>query len=186
MKYILLTIFKTKAICLSILCSLGMSSCAGQIENKFSQLYFIPEQTKIHADSISLKAETLPEYRVDVHDKDYQGNQISGVVRTVLQDSKGNFWFGTQNGLCRKDKNGLVYFDLKALAVNAFSGVSGFYIFYDVWEILSYRNLPFVLTTCVIHRDNVLASKTGHLVQGHLYLLCHGPQVNWSQIGGFS
>lgn len=113
MKYIQLTIFKTKAICLSLLGSLVMTSCAGQIENNATQLKFIPEQTKILANSISLKAETLPEYRVDVHDKDYQGNQISGVVRTVFQDSKGNFWFGTQSGLCRKDKNGLVYFDLK-------------------------------------------------------------------------
>jgi len=113
MKYIQQNNFKTKAICLSILCSLCMTSCAGQIENNVSQLYFIPEQTKIHADNISVKAETLPEFRVDIHDKDYQGNQISGVVRTVFQDSKGNFWFGTQSGLCRKNKNGLVYFDLK-------------------------------------------------------------------------
>ena len=101
MKYIQLTIFKTKAIGLSLLFSLGITSCAGQIENNASQLNFIPAQTKILADSISLKAETLPEFRVDVHDKDYQGNQISGVVRTVFQDSKGIFWFGTQDGLCR-------------------------------------------------------------------------------------
>ncbi|MBA4154414.1 two-component regulator propeller domain-containing protein [Flavobacterium sp.] len=113
MKYILLTIFKTKAIFLSLLCSLCMTSCAGQIEKNATPLKFIPEQTKVHADSFSVKAETLPEFRVDVHDQDYQGNQISGVVRTVFQDSKGNFWFGTQSGLCRKDKNGLVYFDLK-------------------------------------------------------------------------
>ena len=93
--------------------SLYMISCAGQIEKKVTPLTFIALQTKILADSISLKAETLPEYRVDLHDKEYQGNQLSGVVRTVLQDSKGNFWFGTQSGLCRKDKNGLVYFDLK-------------------------------------------------------------------------
>ncbi|HRE78904.1 MAG TPA: two-component regulator propeller domain-containing protein [Flavobacterium sp.] len=101
-----------KSFFLSI-CLLFITSCAGQIEKNATPLKFIPEQTKIHADSISLKAETLPEYRVDVHDKDYQGNQISGVVRTVFQDSKGNFWFGTQSGLCRKDKNGLVYFDIK-------------------------------------------------------------------------
>lgn len=69
--------------------------------------------TKIHKDSISLKAETLPEYRNDPHDKEYQGNQISGVIRTVFNDSKGNLWFGTQNGLCRYDKFELIYFELK-------------------------------------------------------------------------
>lgn len=83
------------------------SSCGGQITES------IPvKMTKIHKDSISLKAELQPEYRNSVHDKDYQGNQISGVVRTVFQDSKGNLWFGTQNGLARYDKSGLVYFDL--------------------------------------------------------------------------
>jgi hypothetical protein len=87
MKNIQLTIYKAKAIGLSILYSLSITSCAGQIENKATQLIFIPEQTKILAESISVKAETLPEFRVDVHDKDYQGNQISGVVRTVFQDS---------------------------------------------------------------------------------------------------
>ncbi len=71
------------------------------------------EVVRVHQDSISMRAETLPEFKVDVHSKEYQGNQISGVVRTVLQDSNGNFWFGTQNGLCRHDKSGLVYFDLK-------------------------------------------------------------------------
>lgn len=68
--------------------------------------------TIIYKDSICLRAETLPEFRNSVHDKDYQGNQISGVVRTVFQDSKGNLWFGTQNGLARYDTSGLVYYDL--------------------------------------------------------------------------
>lgn len=85
----------------------------------FSNVQIVNSQslkiTKIHKDSISLKADTLPEYRNSVHDKDYQGNQISGVVRTVFQDSKGNLWFGTQSGLCRYDKSGLVYFVLKDL-----------------------------------------------------------------------
>ncbi|HQX04846.1 MAG TPA: hypothetical protein PKZ44_12090, partial [Flavobacterium sp.] len=94
MKYIQQKNFKIKATCLSLLYLFGMTSCAGQIEKNATQLKFIPEQTKIHADSISLKAETLPEFRVGVHDQDYQGNQLSGVVRTVFQDSKGNFWFG--------------------------------------------------------------------------------------------
>lgn len=83
------------------------TSCNGQITESIPVTI-----TKIHEDSISLKAETQPEYRNSVHDKDFQGNQISGVIRTVFQDSKGNLWFGTQNGLARYDKSGLVYFEL--------------------------------------------------------------------------
>lgn len=93
----------------TLILSFLFNSCVGQITES------IPVKIiKIHKDSISLKAETQPEYRNSVHDKDYQGNQISGVIRTVFQDSKGNFWFGTQSGLCRYDKSGLVYFVLKA------------------------------------------------------------------------
>ena len=88
-------------------------SCAGQVEKKGVPLQLEVEQYKIREDQISKRAEGLPEFKVDVHDKEEQGNQISGVVRTIFQDRKGNYWFGTQNGLCRKDANGLVYFDLK-------------------------------------------------------------------------
>lgn len=105
--------FNFKTVRLSILCSLLFASCAGQEEKNGLPLKFKLEQIKIHEDSISMKAETLPEFKINPHDKEYQGYQISGVVRTVFQDKKGNFWFGTQNGLCRKNQNGLVYFDLK-------------------------------------------------------------------------
>jgi ligand-binding sensor domain-containing protein len=88
-------------------------SCTGQEEKKGVPVQLKVEQFKIREDQISNRAEGLPEFKVDPHDKEYQGNQISGVVRTVFQDRKGNYWFGTQNGLCRKDVNGLVYFDLK-------------------------------------------------------------------------
>ena len=98
-----------------LFCSLLCFTCACQTEKDVTQVKFVPKKTKIHEDSISMNAATLPEFRVDVHDKDYQGNQISGVVRTVFQDRKGNFWFGTQNGLCRYDNKGFVYFELKDL-----------------------------------------------------------------------
>jgi ligand-binding sensor domain-containing protein len=64
-------------------------------------------------ESISKNAKDLPEFKSNIHASESEGNQISGVVRTVFQDSKGNFWFGTQNGLCRKNDKALVYFDLK-------------------------------------------------------------------------
>lgn len=99
---------KVKASYFILILSFLFNSCVGQITES------IPVRTiKIHKDSISLKAETQPEYRNSVHDKEHQGNQISGVIRTMFQDSKGNFWFGTQSGLCLYDKNGLVYFVLK-------------------------------------------------------------------------
>ena len=98
---------------LSMLCSLLFFSCAGKVEKNVASLKYKTEKSRIHEDSISMRAETLPEFRVSPHDKKFQGNQISGVVRTVFQDKKRNYWFGTQNGLCRKDQNGLVYFDLK-------------------------------------------------------------------------
>ena len=98
---------------LSMLCSLLFCSCAGKVEKNVASLKYKTEKSRIHEDSISLGAENLPEFKVDPHDKEFQGNQISGVVRTVFQDKKGNYWFGTQNGVCRKDQRGLVYFDLK-------------------------------------------------------------------------
>ena len=99
---------KLKTICLTPILLFLVSVCSAQNTN-----YYPCYVKKIHQDSISINASTLPEFRNDVHDTDYQGNQISGVIRTVFQDRKGDFWFGTQNGLCRHDKNGLFYFDIK-------------------------------------------------------------------------
>lgn len=36
-------------------------------------------------------------------------NQISQVVRTIFQDSNGNFWFGTQNGAFKLVDNSLIH-----------------------------------------------------------------------------
>lgn len=91
----------------TLILSFLFNSCEGQNTQSIQV-----KTTIIHKDSICLRAETLPEFRNSVHDTDYQGNQISGVVRTVFQDSKGNLWFGTQSGLARYDTSGLVYFEL--------------------------------------------------------------------------
>lgn len=72
-----------------------------------------PLPTIQHIDSISVAAALLPEFKTDPHSTNSQGNQISGVVRTVFQDHEGSLWFGTQNGLCRF-KDQLYYFDLKS------------------------------------------------------------------------
>ncbi|MBR9860771.1 hypothetical protein GYB22_08490 [bacterium] len=84
------------------------AACQGQPSNHIE-----PEVLKYHEDSISLLADTLPEFKNDPHVKETQGNQISGVVRTMMQDRDDNYWFGTQNGLCRYDGNQLLYFDIR-------------------------------------------------------------------------
>ena len=38
-------------------------------------------------------------------------NQIAGVVRTVLQDSKGNFWFGGEGGVYKLHGDELIHID---------------------------------------------------------------------------
>lgn len=38
-------------------------------------------------------------------------NQISGVIPAILQDSKGNIWFGTQNGAFKLSGDSLVHID---------------------------------------------------------------------------
>lgn len=99
---------RIKASYLTLILSLFFNLCVEQIKAS------VPVKvTKYHQDSISIKAETMPEIKADFPDAEYPVNPISGVVRTVFQDKKGNLWFGTQNGLCRYDKDGLVYFVLK-------------------------------------------------------------------------
>jgi ligand-binding sensor domain-containing protein len=38
-------------------------------------------------------------------------NQISGVIPAILQDSKGNIWFGTQNGVFKQTGDSLIHID---------------------------------------------------------------------------
>ncbi|MCI1265045.1 MAG: hypothetical protein LKG19_00625 [Saprospiraceae bacterium] len=42
---------------------------------------------------------------------DQSNNQISGVIPAILQDSKGNIWFGTQNGAFKLSGDSLVHID---------------------------------------------------------------------------
>lgn len=69
--------------------------------------------TKVLAESVSVNAALLPEYRRDPHDTEPQGNQISGVVRVVHQGKDGKLWFGTQNGIACYYNNTLVYYMVK-------------------------------------------------------------------------
>ena len=61
--------------------------------------------------------EKLEESHPNVNNNEYSlfhldfSNQISQVVRTIFQDSKGNFWFGTQNGAFKLFGNTLKHID---------------------------------------------------------------------------
>jgi len=44
-------------------------------------------------------------------ENNYLNDQISQVVRTVFQDSRGNIWFGTQNGAFRLTDKSLIHID---------------------------------------------------------------------------
>jgi len=67
-----------------------MASCNGQANNGDKQNLIIEE-----------KAIQFPNYN----------KQISDVVRTIFQDSKGNIWFGTQNGAFKQTGDSLIHID---------------------------------------------------------------------------
>jgi ligand-binding sensor domain-containing protein len=92
----------------TLIVSLFLNACFGQVATP------IPVKiTKVHQDSVGRNVFMLPEFRNSVHDKENQGNQISGVIRTMFHDRNDGMWFGTQDGLFRYDKSGLINFDLK-------------------------------------------------------------------------
>lgn len=69
--------------------------------------------TSVPADSIGVPCDSLPEFKTDPHETGSQGNQISGVVRTMLQDRRGHLWFGTQNGPIRYDGTTLICYRIR-------------------------------------------------------------------------
>lgn len=98
---------------LALILFVCITSCNGQQKVVTPQKKSLISKGKIYADSISTPAYMLPEFLIDAHDTTSQGNQIFGIVRTMLQDKNGNFWFGGQGGLSRYDGKSLLYYDLK-------------------------------------------------------------------------
>ncbi len=68
---------------------------------------------KILAEEILISTKDLPEFKTDIHSKESEGNQISGVVRAIFQDKKGIMCFGTQNGFQCLINGELFLFDIK-------------------------------------------------------------------------
>lgn len=69
--------------------------------------------TRVAAADVGLQANSLPEFKTDPHVRESEGNQISGVVRTIFQDQRGHLWFGTQDGVQRYDGTSLIFYDIR-------------------------------------------------------------------------
>jgi ligand-binding sensor domain-containing protein len=69
--------------------------------------------TKVAARDVGRQAISLPEFKTNPNVVESEGNQISGVVRTIFPDRKGDLWFGTQDGVQRYDGTSLIFYDLR-------------------------------------------------------------------------
>lgn len=75
-------------LCAGIALCFFMTSCKGQVNN----------------------GENHNAIKETIHFPNFN-NQISGVIPAILQDSKGNIWFGTQNGVFKQTGNSLIHID---------------------------------------------------------------------------
>lgn len=69
-------------------------------------------ESRLPASSVRVPADSMRSAAMRGMDG-LQANAISGVVRTIFQDTGGNMWFGTQDGPCRYDGTSLAYYDLR-------------------------------------------------------------------------
>ena len=88
-------LFKTTFLLLTAL-STVLQSCKGQI---------FKDTLQKEVSSKEIFLQSSPQQNTSHHE------QISQVVRTVYQDSRGDFWFGTQNGAFKLSNDSLVHID---------------------------------------------------------------------------
>jgi ligand-binding sensor domain-containing protein len=88
----------------AIALSLILNSCSGQESKKEVKQSIKSEKKLEQSKQDTFNTENFLLYS-DIN------NQISQVVRTIFQDSKGVFWFGTQNGAFKFDGNSLSHID---------------------------------------------------------------------------
>jgi ligand-binding sensor domain-containing protein len=88
----------------------GTSSCSGQ-ENK-ADIQVVTKETKIISTDSNLEDDQSNNQSspTSFQFSNFE-NQISDVVRTVFQDSKGNIWFGCQGGAFRHNGKSLMHID---------------------------------------------------------------------------
>ena len=87
-----------------------MTSCKGQEYNGDIQ-HVIKETKLISHDSDLEEGQSDNQSAATSFQFPNFENQISDVVRTVFQDSKGNMWFGTQNGVFKQNGKSLTRID---------------------------------------------------------------------------
>lgn len=93
-----------------IILLVGTSSCSGQ-KNKADSGDVIKESKITSFDSNLEDDESNNRSNLSSFQLPSFDNQISDVVRTVFQDSKGNIWFGTQSGAFRHNGKSLIHID---------------------------------------------------------------------------
>ncbi|NQX86123.1 MAG: hypothetical protein HRT67_09515 [Flavobacteriaceae bacterium] len=80
-----------------------VNSCTGQKSK--NEIISIPSEKKLDDSRHNTSSTENFVFNSDIN------NQISQVVRTIFQDSKGFFWFGTENGAFKLVDNSLIHID---------------------------------------------------------------------------
>jgi len=70
-------------------------------------------ETRVSEESIRLSTDTMRQREAGFLMEEGMEDQISGVVRVIYHDTRGDLWFGTQDGVCRYDGAVLVYYDIR-------------------------------------------------------------------------
>lgn len=104
------TLFQVTNLITIIILLVGTSSFSGQI-NKADSGDLIKASKIISFDLNLEDDESNDRSKLSSFQLQNSDNQISDVVRTVFRDSKGNIWFGTQNGAFRQDGKSLIHMD---------------------------------------------------------------------------
>ncbi|MBQ4821881.1 two-component regulator propeller domain-containing protein [Aquimarina sp. MMG016] len=94
---------KTK-LTIAIILALILNSCNGQ-KNEIDIQNHVNSEKKLNENKPKVNYNEYSLFHSDFK------SQISQVVRTIFQDSKGNLWFGTQNGAFKLNGNTLIHID---------------------------------------------------------------------------
>lgn len=93
-----------------VVASIIITSCKGQV-NKID-LQDATDSTTTKTSDTTLEKPQIPQLNGErMFQLENLDKQISDVVRTVFQDSKGHLWFGTQNGAFKYDGQVLTHID---------------------------------------------------------------------------
>lgn len=97
---------KVKLLIIIALCFI-MTSCNGQENKGDKQNVYKEAQIKSPDSNLEINQSNHQKTQTSFQFSNFN-DQISDVVRTVFQDSKGNIWFGTQNGVFKHNGKSLI------------------------------------------------------------------------------